>query len=286
MDGIVEVKDLVVRFGDFTAVDGISFDVRKGEIFGFLGPNGAGKTTTIRTITTIQKSTSGSVRIDGFDTHSDYLDARSRIGIAQQHISLDNDLTVRQNLKHHAMLHKIPKDRIPSRIEEAGAIMELGQFMDHKVQDLSGGWKRKASIVASIIHEPSVLFLDEPTAGLDTRSRHMLWDLVRALNRNGTTIFLTTHYIEEAESLCDRVAIINHGRIIALGTVPELLDLVGSVTVETTDPEGRSITHFFRDRASAKEFASGMEDGFFNIRRTNLEDVFLELTGGRKGELA
>lgn len=288
MDGenIVEVTDLVVRFGGFAAVDGISFSVRKGEIFGFLGPNGAGKTTTIRTITTIQRPSEGSVRIAGFDTSTDYLEARKRIGIAQQHISLDKDLTVRQNLKQHALLHKIPKDIMDQRIVEAAAVLELGDFMDHKVQNLSGGWKRKASIVCSIIHGPEVLLLDEPTAGLDTRSRHMLWDLVRMLNSSGTTIFLTTHYIEEAEALCDRVAIMNHGRIIASGTPDELRNLIGRVAVETVDGSGRSAMSYFPDREHARAFAEGLGDEYYNIRRTTLEDVFLKLTGESRGKLS
>jgi len=285
-EAIVEVSDLIVRFGDFTAVDGISFHVKRGEIFGFLGPNGAGKTTTIRTITTIQKQTSGSVTIDGYDSSAQYLEAWKRIGIAQQHISLDKDLSVRQNLKHHALLHKIPKAEIIPRIEETASILELDDYMDKKIGDLSGGWKRKAAIICSIIHRPSILFLDEPTAGLDTRSRHMLWDLVRGLNRDGTTIFLTTHYIEEAEALCDRVGIINHGRLVAIGTVPELISRVGKVAVEITDNDGKMRIEYFTNRESAKGFADGLGDVYYTVRRTTLEDVFLELTGESRGKLA
>ena len=284
-DHIVTVNDLTVRFGDFTAVDGISFGVRRGEVFGFLGPNGAGKTTTIRTITTIQRPTSGSVVIDGHDIRSDYLEARKCIGIAQQHISLDKDLTVRQNLKQHALLHKIPKSELKDKVESTASILELGEYMDRKVESLSGGWKRKTSIIASIIHDPTVLFLDEPTAGLDTRSRHMLWDLVRMLNRKGTTIFLTTHYIEEAESLCDRVAIINHGSIVAIGTVDDLRDMIGRVAVETTDENGKVSISYFQTREDAKRYTEGLDDGYFNVRRTTLEDVFLELTGESRGKL-
>ncbi|MDO5862433.1 MAG: ATP-binding cassette domain-containing protein, partial [Thermoplasmata archaeon] len=140
-DVIAEVRDLVVRFGDFTAVDGISFEVRRGEVFGFLGPNGAGKTTTIRTITTIQRPTSGSVIIDGYDASTDYLEARKRIGIAQQHIALDKDLTVRQNIKQHAMLHKIPKSEMDERIKTSADLLGLQEYMDRKVESLSGGWK-------------------------------------------------------------------------------------------------------------------------------------------------
>ena len=285
-DSIVEVRDLVVKFGDFTAVDHVTFDVRRGEIFGFLGPNGAGKTTTIRTVTTIQKMTEGKVFIDGHDIRSDYLEARKCIGIAQQHISLDKDLSVRQNLKHHALLHKIPKKDIKRKVEETAAILELDQYMDRKIQDLSGGWKRKTSIVASIIHDPTVLFLDEPTAGLDTRSRHMLWDLVRMLNAKGTTIFLTTHYIEEAENLCDRVAIINHGKLVAIGTVDELRDIIGRVAVETTDELKKVHIRYFPNREEARSYSQTLGDSYFNIRRTTLEDVFLELTGEERGRLS
>ncbi len=279
MENIAEVRDLTVRFGDFTAVDGISFEVRRGEVFGFLGPNGAGKTTTIRAITTIQRPTSGSVLIDGYDASTDYLEARKRIGIAQQHISLDKDLTVRQNVKQHALLHKIPRDEMDSRIEYAAELLGLQEYMDRKVDSLSGGWKRKASIVCAIIHRPELLLLDEPTAGLDTRSRHLLWDLVRDLNSRGTTIFLTTHYIEEAEALCDRVAIIDSGKLIAVGTVDELRESVGRNAVEYLEG-GRTARRYFQTGEEAKAFSSTVE-GDCSVRRTSLEDVFLELTGGR-----
>ena len=277
---IIEVQDLTVRFGDLAAVDGISFSVRRGEIFGFLGPNGAGKTTTIRTITTIQRMTSGRILVDGFDVDADYLEVRRRIGIAQQHISLDKHLTVRQNIKQHALLHKIPRSEMDARIGRAVELLGLDEYMDRLVDELSGGWKRRTSIVCSMVHEPEILLLDEPTAGLDTMSRHVLWDLVRTLNGRGTTIFLTTHYMEEAELLCDRVAIMNHGRIVAMGTVDELRDIVGRVTVETTDAEGRTVRRHFEDRGSARTFADSLGDRYYSMRRTTLEDVYLSITGG------
>jgi len=285
MGNIIEVRDLVVKFGDFAAVDGISFDVKDGEIFGFLGPNGAGKTTSIRTITTIQKYVAGSITIGGYDIKTDYLEARKMIGMSQQNISLDKDLTVRQNLKHHAIMHKIPRKDIDRIVDETAAILELQDHMDKKVSELSGGWKRKASIICAIIHEPKILLLDEPTAGLDTRSRHMLWDLVSMLNSRGTTIFLTTHYIEEAESLCDRVAIIDKGKLIAIGTVDELRDRIGRITVDTTNDDGKRRVEYFGSIPEAKEFSQTLGDRMFNIRRTTLEDVFLELTGDRGGSM-
>ncbi len=280
MKNIVEVKDLVVKFGDFTAVNGITFEVKEGEIFGFLGPNGAGKTTTIRTVTTLQKFVAGSVEVGGFDIKKDYVEARKLIGMSQQNISLDKDLTVRQNLKHHAIMHKIPSKDIDRLIKETGDILELGDFMDKKVMELSGGWKRKASIICAIIHSPKILLLDEPTAGLDTRSRHMLWDLVSMLNSRGTTIFLTTHYIEEAESLCNRVAIIDHGRLVAVGTVDELKAKVGKFAVETTTDEGKRRMEYFGSLDEAKSFTQTLGDKLFNIRRVTLEDAYLKLTGG------
>ena len=278
-DAIVSVEGLTIRFGSFTAVDGLTFDIRRGEVFGFLGPNGAGKTTTIRAITTIQRPTSGKITIDGHDSASDYLGARKCIGIAQQHISLDKDLTVRQNIKYHSMLHKIPKDVMELRVKELSDVLGLGDHMDKMIADLSGGWKRKAAIVCSVLHEPSILFLDEPTAGLDTQSRHLLWELVRTLNSRGTTIFLTTHYIEEAESLCDRVAIIDKGRMSAIGTVDELKSLIGGTTVEVTS--GNKVeTHHFASMEEARAFADGIKDSYINIRMTTLEDVFLAVSGG------
>ena len=278
-DAIVSVEGLTIRFGSFTAVDGLTFGIRRGEVFGFLGPNGAGKTTTIRAITTIQRPTSGKITIDGHDSATDYLEARKCIGIAQQHISLDKDLTVRQNIKYHAMLHKIPKDVMELRIKELSDVLGLGEHMDKMIADLSGGWKRKAAIVCSVLHKPSILFLDEPTAGLDTQSRHLLWELVRTLNSRGTTIFLTTHYIEEAESLCDRVAIIDRGKMSAIGTVDELKSLIGGTTVEVTC--GNKVeTHHFASMEEARAFADGIKDSYINIRMTTLEDVFLAVSGG------
>ncbi|MBR2254240.1 MAG: ABC transporter ATP-binding protein [Candidatus Methanomethylophilaceae archaeon] len=275
-DPVVKVEDLSVRFGDFTAVDGVSFEVYRGEIFGFLGPNGAGKTTTIRTITTIQKPSGGKVLIDGHDISDDFIEARKRIGIAQQHISLDVELTVRQNLIHHAMLHKIPKKDMERIIKEKSELLELGDYMDRKAEKLSGGWKRKASIVCAILHEPTVLFLDEPTAGLDTHSRHLLWDLIRNLNASGTTIFLTTHYIEEAESLCDRVAIIDHGRLLKTGSPEELEQEIGPVTVEDAET-GNCVQ--FPDMDAANDYAASLGGRYHTIRRTTLEYVFLAHTG-------
>ncbi len=277
---IVACDGLVKKFKDTVAVDGITLNVKEGEIFGFLGPNGAGKTTTIRMLTTSLHPTSGTVTIGGISTTEDLKEIRKHIGIVQQNVSLDKDISVRRNIIYHAMLHKIPKAEIKKRMDQLCTMMELTPFLDNLVIELSGGWKRKTAIVCSLIHQPSMLFLDEPTAGLDTQSRHILWDLIRMLNDKGTTIFLTTHYIEEAEYLCDRVAIIDKGKILQMGTPTELCEAIGAFTVEFDGESKVREYRYFPTREIAKEFAQNVgEDVNPYIRKTNLEDVFLEATG-------
>ncbi|WP_400203478.1 ABC transporter ATP-binding protein [Candidatus Methanomassiliicoccus intestinalis] len=277
---IVRTRDLVKKFGDFTAVDKINVNIRRGEIFGFLGPNGAGKTTTMRIITTLASPTSGSIEIEGHDVTEISDPVKEKIGIIQQHIALDRDVSVRENIRYHAILHRIPKKEAEARIEELASLMGLDSYMDKLVVNLSGGWKRRVAIVCAIIHKPAILFLDEPTAGLDTQSRHMLWDLIRRLNDMGTTIFVTTHYMDEAEELCDRVAIINHGKIVCEGTPAELCSSIGSWAVEYIDSDKRKIYRYFPDRKASKEFQDILPANACVVSRaTNLEDVFLELTG-------
>ena len=204
---------------------------------------------------------------------------KERIGIVQQHISLDRDVTVLENIRYHAVLHRIPRAEADRRISELVSIMGLGPYLDRLVVNLSGGWKRRVAIVCAMVHDPSILFLDEPTAGLDTQSRHMLWELIRGLNKRGKTVFITTHYMDEAEELCDRVAIIDHGRIVRSGTPDELRDSIGRWTVEYHE-SGTKRYVYFRDWEKARAFVSQMPEGAAaGIRATNLEDVFLETTG-------
>ena len=280
MSGIaVRSKGLVKRFGDFTAVDGIDLEIREGEIFGFLGPNGAGKTTTIRLLTTLSPPTEGTVEIFGSEVSRLDDAVKERIGIVQQHIALDRDVTVLDNIRYHAILHKIPRREADSRIDRLVDIMGLRPFLRKNVIDLSGGWKRRVAIVCSMVHDPSILFLDEPTAGLDTQSRHMLWDLIRELNSERRTIFVTTHYMDEAEVLCDRVAIIDRGRILRVGTPKELCRLIGQWAVEY-DEGPRKRYSYFSDWDDARRFRDSLPmDAGVVSRATNLEDVFLELTG-------
>ena len=279
-DLIIKGKGITKKFGDFTALDNVDVEIRRGEIFGFLGPNGAGKTTTIRVMTTLTPATSGEIEIEGHRIKGLDDPIKEKIGIIQQHIALDNDVSVRENIIYHAILHRIPKKEAQERIDRLVKIMDLEPYLDYMAINLSGGWKRRTAIVCALLHNPSILVLDEPTAGLDTQSRHMLWKLIRELNSKGTTIFLTTHYMDEAEELCDRIAIINHGKVIAEGAPRELCDNLGSFAIEHVDETGTRRYHYFHDRIEAKAFMDSLGDGVsVTSRNTNLEDVFLELTG-------
>ena len=282
-DDIIIISDLVKKFGEKTAINGLDLRVHRGELFGFLGPNGAGKTTTVRCISTLTNFESGSVFVDGIDLKKNQTAAKNRMGVIQQQISLDKDLTIRENMISHAMYHLIPKKERDAKIKELSDYFGLEEYLDKPVDSLSGGWKKRAAIVCAMLHEPAVLFLDEPTSGLDINARRLLWDVVKSLHAKGTTVFLTTHYIEEAEALCDRVGIINHGKIIALDEPKKLCENVGNVAVEYV-VDGKTSYKYFKTESEAKEFVSGLSD-MMNvlIRATNLEDVFVELTGTSVG---
>lgn len=282
-DDIIIISDLVKKFGEKTAINGLDLRVHRGELFGFLGPNGAGKTTTVRCISTLTNFDSGSVFVDGIDLKKNQTAAKNRMGVIQQQISLDKDLTIRENMISHAMYHLIPKKERDAKIKELSDYFCLEEYLDKPVDSLSGGWKKRAAIVCAMLHKPAVLFLDEPTSGLDINARRLLWDVVKSLHAKGTTVFLTTHYIEEAEALCDRVGIINHGKIIALDEPKKLCENVGKVAVEYM-VDGKTSYKYFKTESEAKEFVSGLSD-MMNvlIRATNLEDVFVELTGTSVG---
>ncbi len=278
-DVIIHGRGITKKFGDFTAVDNVDVAVRRGEIFGFLGPNGAGKTTTIRVMTTLTPPTSGEIEIEGHRVSGLDDPVKEKIGIIQQHIALDRDVSVGENIWYHAILHRIPKKVAKERIDRLVKVMGLEPYMDHMTINLSGGWKRRTAIVCALVHDPSILVLDEPTAGLDTQSRHMLWKLIRELNNSGTTVFLTTHYMDEAQELCDRLAILNHGKIIAQGTPEELCENLGKWAVEYIE-DGEKHYRYFHESSESKAFRDTLgEDIQVTTRLTNLEDVFLELTG-------
>lgn len=284
MNEIIRIENLVKKFGNKPAVDGLDLSVYEGEIFGYLGPNGAGKTTTVRAISTLTDYDSGKVFVDGHDVKKEPYEAKKCMGVIQQQISLDKDLTIRENMIVHCMYHMMGKKEREERIAEMSKYVNLEDYMDRTVDSLSGGWKKRVAVICSVLHRPKILFLDEPTAGLDIQARRLLWNLVRALNKSGTTIFVTTHYIEEAEALCDRVGIIDHGKLIAVGKPQELCETVGSTVVEYT--EGNGITEYkcFKKRDEADEFVKRLGDcDNILIRKTNLEDVFVELTGKAAG---
>jgi len=220
---IIEIKNLVKKYGDFTAVDNISLNVKHGEIFAFLGPNGAGKTTTIKMLTTLTEPTSGEIIINGFNPAKDSDKVRSSFGIVFQDPSLDDDLTAYENLDMHGMLYKVKKTDRKQRIEQLLNFVELWDRKDDLVKHFSGGMKRRLEIARGFLHHPKVLFLDEPTIGLDPQTRNHIWTYLKKMNKEeGTTVFLTTHYMEEADKVSNKIAIIDHGKIIVQGTSEEL----------------------------------------------------------------
>lgn len=303
----VRVEQLTRKFGDFTAVNGISFAVEEDEIFGFLGPNGAGKTTTINMLCTLLRPTAGTAQVGGYDVESQPAEVRQAIGLIFQDPSLDEELTAYENLRFHAMLYDVSR---PDFIRRQGELMDMVELADKagdRVRTFSGGMKRRLEIARGLLHRPQVLFLDEPTLGLDPQTRRHIWDYLNRLRDNrGITMFMTTHYMDEAEH-CDRIAIIDHGEIVAVDTPENLKSLVGGdiVTVRTSDnqramqrlsevhgiegrsgPDGQLIV----ETAHGEQFIPKLLDTFsngagaievqtVNLRRPTLEDVFIKLTG-------
>jgi len=286
LEDFIVTEKLTKCYNDVKAVRDLNLQVHSGEVFGFLGPNGAGKTTTIRVMTTLTKPTTGCARISGFDVVKEADKVKKVIGVVQQHLSLDRDLTVQENMEFHGRLHHLNSTERKKRIAELLEYVELTDCAKRMVDTLSGGMKKRAAIVCSLLHEPKVLFLDEPTVGLDAQGRRRLWDLVRRLNLDGTTIFLTTHYIEEAEALCHRVGIMHHGRLIALDTPSALRNKLGLIAVETLVDNKETRYKFFADRAAATRYVQTLpaNAGTVIIRDSNLEDVFVEQTGEKVGD--
>jgi ABC-2 type transport system ATP-binding protein len=220
---MIRVEHLVKKFGDFTAVDDISFEVRQGEIFAFLGPNGAGKTTTIKMLTTLARPTSGTLEVDGLDPNRNSNEVRKRFGIVFQDPSLDGDMTACENMELHGVFYHVPRKVRVGRIEQLLRLFELWERRNQQVKLFSGGMKRRLEIARGLLHTPKILFLDEPTLGLDPQTRNQLWTHVKHLNQTeGVTIFLTTHYMDEADRVAQRIAVIDHGKIVAQGSPQEL----------------------------------------------------------------
>ena len=290
---MIEMENLVKKFPHTneakkkdwkTAVAGISLSVRRGEVFGLLGPNGAGKTTIIRMLTMQTQPTSGHIRIGGQDIRTEARAVKERIGVVPQHVNFDQELTVWDNMELHARLHHMARAQRTARIEELLAEMALTEVRNDGVRRLSGGMTRRLLIVRALIHHPQVLFLDEPTVALDPQIRRHIWSIVREIARNGVTVLLTTHYIEEAEALCDRVAIINRGSLIDVQTPHAFCEQLGGYAVEWHEESGR-MYRFFHTGEEARAHARTLENTMQRVllRPTNLEDVFIELTGRKEG---
>jgi ABC-2 type transport system ATP-binding protein len=300
-DAVITVSGLVKRYGAVEAVRGIDLSVGRGEIFGFLGPNGAGKSTTISVLCTLLKPTSGTASVAGLDVNRDPDGIRSRIGLVFQDPSLDIQLTARENLLFHAMAYGVPRAERKARIQQALVTVDLTDRADALVSTFSGGMKRRLEIARGILHHPEVLFLDEPTQGLDPQTRANVWDHLRQIRAStGLTVFMTTHYMEEAE-WCDRIAIIDHGTIVALGTPDELKARVGGdIVVVSTADNARAVeeiasklgaTALVDGESLRVEVADGsafvprlvtslsMPVSNVTVRRPSLDDVFLKLTG-------
>jgi len=301
-EALITARSLVKRFGDLVAVDGIDVDVAPGEAFGFLGPNGAGKTSTMRMIGCVSPVTSGTLEVFGMDTRRNGRAVRSRIGVVPQQDQLDNELTVMENLVIYARYFDISRAVAKRRAAELLDFVQLAERANSKVDPLSGGQKRRVSIARSLISEPELLLLDEPTTGLDPQARHVLWDRLHQLKERGATLVLTTHYMDEAEQLCDRLVVMDGGRIVAEGSPSSLIAQYSTREVlemrfgrdrneqhlsEVSDvadrvevlpdrllvytPNGESALATLRERNVIPESAL--------VRRSSLEDVFLRLTG-------
>ena len=300
-DNVIEVKNLTRKFKKLTAVNDISFNVGKGEIFGFLGPNGAGKTTTINILCTLLLPTSGTATVNGYNVVSQTSQVRSSIGLVFQESTLDEYLSAEQNLLFHSYAYGIPKNERKERLESMLKMVELWDRRNDRIQTYSGGMRRRLEIARGLLHHPKVLFLDEPTIGLDPQTRHKIWDYIQELRKQtNLTIFMTTQYMEEAEN-CHRIGIIDRGKIVALDTPDNLKDAVGGdiLTMRTTDNAAavREIQERYKLKTTFKgdniafnidngeqflpEFVKSFQGHILSIslRRPTLDDVFLKLTG-------
>jgi len=263
----IEVHNIVKKFGDFTAVDGVSFKVEAGEIFGLLGPNGAGKSTLIRMLVTLMPPTSGTATINGFDVTKKADDVRRSIGVIPQAMTSDLELTVAENLLIFAKLYGVPRATRIRLMAELLEAVELTQWADKPVKNLSGGMRRRVEIARGLIHEPKVFFLDEPTTGLDPVSRVGAWQMLQKIKANrDLTVLLTTHYMDEADKLCNRIAIVDHGKLVALDTPANLKASVPSATPEKTTLDDVFVHYTGRDLRDALQ-APAAADSPFVIRR-------------------
>ncbi len=294
----ISIKNLIKSYNGFEAVKDLSFDIKQGEFFGFLGPNGAGKTSTINSITGVANFNSGKIEVFGHDVVKDYRAARKFIGLAPQEFNFDPFLTVNETLIYQGGYYGIPKKVCIERADELLKVFGIYEKKNTSVRALSGGMKRRLTIARALIHEPKILILDEPTAGVDVELRHNLWDLLRKLNRQGTTIFLTTHYIEEAERLCDRVCILHKGKILEIDGKEQLMKrlakseitIVLKEEIKNLPAELKKYNHkideknmiFLEDKIKINEILKAVEKNNLeiadiNIESSSLEDIFMDM---------
>ena len=257
----IEVDSLTKKFGDFKAIDNISFDVEEGEIFGFLGPNGAGKSTTMMILTTLLKPSSGKVLVGGYDILSDAKKVREKIGYVQQEISVDEFLTGRENLYLHARINQIPSNLIKSRIDDVLELVELGEKQDHATLTYSGGMRKRLDIANGLLSRPSVLFLDEPTVGLDIQTRRRIWGYIKKIRKDfGMTIFISTHYMEEADDLCGRIGIIDFGKIQVIDTPKSMKRAIGNEIISFNLVDGKANQDTLIDQINNIEFVKEVKN--------------------------
>ncbi len=274
---MIRIEKLNKVYGHSHVLKDVSLHVREGEMFAYLGPNGAGKTTTIRILTGLTRLSSGDAWLNGFHVERETLAAKRQCGVVFQAINLDSELTVFENLTIHGLLFHMPLKERKQRINELVDYVGLSDKLNVAVSRLSGGLKRRLTIIRALMHSPKILFLDEPTVGLDASIRRRIWALMKKIQKNGTTIFLTTHYIEEAEFLAERVAFIDEGRVVAVDSPQALISRQGEWAIDLMMNDNIR-SRYFRTKEEAKQYAEQQEDSF-SFRRVNLEDAFLSLTG-------
>lgn len=274
---MIELKNLTKRFDDFTAVDHLNLTINTGEFFGLLGPNGAGKTTTISMLSTVLLPTEGEICIDGIPLTRKASTQKRKLSVVTQEYSMRQDMTVEEVMEYQGRLYYLPKKEIRQKTEELLEFAGLLQFRKRTVRYLSGGMKRKLMICRSLMIEPEILLLDEPTAGMDALARRQMWNLLRKLNNENLTIILTTHFIDEAQALCDRVALVNEGKLDVVDTPGNLIRQLGAFAVDQTSEE-TLVSKYFQTKEEAILYLSEA-DGEVSMRNTTLEDVFIDRVG-------
>jgi ABC-2 type transport system ATP-binding protein len=275
---MIELQELTKEYGRIKAIEGLTLRIETNEIFGLLGPNGAGKSTTIKILTTLVKPTAGRALLDGIDVVGQPLEIKKRIAVVPQENNLDREMSAYDNLRLYGLLHHIPG--LESKIEEQLRSVDLWGRRKDNILTFSGGMQRRLLIARAVLGGPKVLFLDEPTIGLDPQVRREIWNMIRRIKAQGGTILLTTHYIEEAEALSDRVGILSQGKLIALDTPANLKKMVGEYVVEYADRDGSRVYRMCAGREDAQCHLQDAETEV-TMRKSNLEDVFVKLTGGR-----